>query len=144
MHLERKGSPRSLCLCPPLRLDEDEDHLRLNAQDFRGDVIDDPEAAGLFAPDGLGDQADFHNVVDDDHGMLENARQLDSDDTRMLSLIDALQCLGVDCETACTCASSIWRNKDRFHPLYRDIDCTHRLVGSLTGERPSFMELYGQ
>ena len=70
--------------------DGDEDHLKLDPEDFGSDVPRTDEE--LFAPSD--DETDFYKEVNADQEMIENAAHLAADDHSMLALMDTLLCLG--------------------------------------------------
>ena len=80
--------------------------------------------------------------MNDDAGMLENAQALE--DHSMVAMLDVLQCLGVEPEIATEFASALSRNKPRFRKLREDLDLKSRMVNSLVGTQPSFIEVYGR
>ena len=63
------------------------------------------------------DETNFHQVANEDHDIMENARMLEKEEqenVHMIELMDVLQCLGVEAEVACGVASSVARCKPRF------------------------------
>ena len=58
--------------------------------------------------------------------------------------MDVLQCLGVAPEIAANYAASIVRNKPRFRQLASQLMTAQKVIASISGRSPTFMEIYGR
>ena len=86
-------------------------------------------------------------MVNDDADIMANAAELiddKNDEPNMIAMLDVLQTLGVAPEVACRFSSAVARNQPRFQKLREELDYRRRLVSSLTGTKPTFLEVYGQ
>ena len=96
----------------------------------------------------------FYNAVDEDHGMIGNARRLaapqeeeeedETDNVSMIALMDVLQSPRDESETTCGFASPVARNKHRGHTMRADLEHKQRLIAAVSEFRPSFVEIYGR
>ena len=96
-------------------------------------------------PEDDDDTTEFYKVVNDDADMLANAQALqEEEEPSMIAMMDVLQCLGVEPETANTYASSVARGKPSFDNLGRELESKTHPVTFLVGGNPSFVKLYGR
>ena len=85
----------------------------------------------IAAPD---EQPDLDNVVDS---------LLDTSHHDMIVTMDVLQTLGVSADAACRFGKTICKDPAGFADLFSRLDHNSRMVSSLTGTRPSLLEVYG-
>ena len=102
------------------------------------DFVDD----AAIAADG---DVDFYKVVNQDADIRHNAEDLlNTFEHEMVAMVDTLQTLGVDPLQACSFSTSLVKDKARCEKLFSKLSRASSFVGAVTGNRPTFIEVYGR
>ena len=62
----------------------------------------------------------------------------------MVTMMDILQCLGVEPATACSYTASLVNDAGKCHRLFAKLHASSSVVGAVTGKKPTFIEVYGR